>query len=101
MTKSAKQGTAKAAAEVTETEPAEPESGAEAAAVTEPVTETEAEADPAKPDLDETKRKFREALERKHQVHNDGAGQGARDGSKVSNAHGPASSRRNFRRKSG
>jgi hypothetical protein len=98
MTKSAKQGTAKAAAEATETESAEQESVVIEA---DTETETEAEGDPAKPDLDETKRKFREALERKHQGHNEGQGQSARDGSKVNNAHGPASSRRTFRRKSG
>ncbi len=57
--------------------------------------------DAAKPDLDETKRKFREALERKHQAHNEGQGKGGRDGGKISGAHGPAGSRRNFRRKSG
>jgi uncharacterized protein DUF5302 len=54
-----------------------------------------------KPDLDETKRKFREALERKHQAHNDAQDSGGRDGSKISSAHGPAASRRSFRRKSG
>ena len=58
-------------------------------------------AEAAKPDLDEMKRKFREALERKHQVHNDGQGKGGRDGGKINGAHGPAGARRNFRRKSG
>ena len=49
---------------------------------------------------DETKRKFREALERKKARsagaagHQDGAG-------KQSRAHGPAAGRREFRRKSG
>jgi hypothetical protein len=52
-------------------------------------------------DLDETKRKFREALERKHQAHGDSQGKGGKDGGKISGAHGPAASRRNFRRKSG
>jgi hypothetical protein len=55
----------------------------------------------AKPDLDETKRKFREALERKHQAHAEGQGKGGRDASKINGAHGPAANRRNFRRKSG
>jgi len=55
----------------------------------------------AKPDLDETKRKFREALERKQQAHSDSQGNSGRDGSKISSAHGPAASRRSFRRKSG
>ena len=104
MTESAKQDTTKAPAEPAATEsaatkgeaaqetPAEPAETAEAA--------TAGETD--KPDdLDETKRKFREALERKHQAHNEGQGQGGRDGGKISGAHGPAASRRNFRRKSG
>lgn len=49
---------------------------------------------------DETKRKFREALERKKAnaaggtAHTDGGG-------KQSHAHGPAEQRRSFRRKSG
>ncbi|HEY7275371.1 MAG TPA: DUF5302 domain-containing protein [Trebonia sp.] len=51
--------------------------------------------------MDETKRKFREALERKNQAHSEGQGKGNRDGGKINGAHGPAASRRNFRRKSG
>ena len=47
------------------------------------------------------KRKFREALDRKHQAHADGSGQGSRDPSKIHGAHGPAGNRRSFRRKSG
>ena len=49
---------------------------------------------------DETKRKFREALERKTakssggSIHNDGGGKQAR-------THGPVENRREFRRKSG
>jgi len=122
MTKSAKQDTTKAPAGPAETEAAETESAAtqatdsqatdaqatDAQATDAEVTEgeaTEAGAEAAdgegKPDLDETKRKFREALERKHQAHNDGQGSGGRDGSKISSAHGPAASRRSFRRKSG
>jgi len=117
MTKSAKQDTTKAPAGPAETEAAETESAATQAtdsqATDAEVTEgeategeaTEAGAEAAdgegKPDLDETKRKFREALERKHQAHNDGQGSGGRDGSKISSAHGPAASRRSFRRKSG
>jgi len=50
---------------------------------------------------DDPQPKFREALERKHQAHNDGQGRNGRDGSKINGAHGPAASRRNFRRKSG
>jgi hypothetical protein len=51
---------------------------------------------------DEVRRKFREALERKQHQHAAGnaAGDG-RDPSKVHDAHGPAASRRSFRRKSG
>ena len=116
MTKSAKQDAKKPAAQSVATESAATQAAAKA-------TDTEAAEtvaadtvaadktagggaatsaeDAAAPDLDETKRKFREALERKHQVHNDGQGKGGRDGSKINGAHGPAASRRNFRRKSG
>ena len=54
-----------------------------------------------KPDIDDVKAKFREALDRKRQVHAEGQGKGAHEAGKVSGAHGPAASRRNFRRKSG
>ena len=118
MTKSAKQDTSKTPAEAAETGAAATESaatkattGKDAAAETAaPVAEVTSAAEggsggdgeeEAKPDLDETKRKFREALERKNQAHGDGQGQGGRDASKINNAHGPAASRRNFRRKSG
>ncbi|HEY9522160.1 MAG TPA: DUF5302 domain-containing protein [Thermopolyspora sp.] len=51
---------------------------------------------------DEMKRKFREALERKRQAQADaGAGGSGRNSSKVRGTHGPAASRRSFRRKSG
>ena len=107
MTESAKQDTTKAPAQTAEAGPAATESAAtqdearqEAAAEPAPDAGAGTE-DAAKPDLDETKRKFREALERKHQVHNDGQGKGGRDGSKINGAHGPAAARRNFRRKSG
>jgi hypothetical protein len=53
----------------------------------------------AKPDLDETKRKVRAALERKRGAH--ASAEGAQDTGKVHGAHGPAASRRSFRRKSG
>lgn len=49
---------------------------------------------------DETKRKFREALERKKANAAGGAAH-TNGGSKQSHAHGPAEQRRNFRRKSG
>jgi Family of unknown function (DUF5302) len=54
-----------------------------------------------KPDLDDVKAKFREALDRKRQVHAEGQGKGSHEAGKVSGAHGPAASRRSFRRKSG
>jgi hypothetical protein len=51
---------------------------------------------------DEAKRKFREALDRKRSKQADlNARQSARDGGKVHGAHGPAQSKRAFRRKSG
>jgi hypothetical protein len=55
--------------------------------------------DGAKSDLDEVKRKFREALDRKRSAH--ASAEGAHDTGKVHGAHGPAASRRSFRRKSG
>jgi len=48
---------------------------------------------------DETKRKFREALERK--MAKSSGGSDHKDGGKQSRAHGPVESRREFRRKSG
>ena len=61
--------------------------------------EAAAEEAPAQPDIDETKRKFREALERKRGNH--ASAQGADHTGKVHGSHGPATSRRSFRRKSG
>jgi Family of unknown function (DUF5302) len=107
MTETAKQDTTKAPAQPAEQGPAATESAAtKAEAVKEPAVEPEettaaAAGEPATPDLDETKRKFREALERKHQAHNEAQGKSGRDGGKINGAHGPAASRRNFRRKSG
>jgi Family of unknown function (DUF5302) len=54
-----------------------------------------------KPDMDEVKRKFREALDRKREIHAEGSTGGSRDPGKIHDAHGPARSRRDFRRKSG
>ena len=75
----------------------------------EPSTSESAEipaAEDAEPDEqsaeDEVKRRFREALERKQGKN--AAANGAvsgKDPSKVHSAHGPAGSRRSFRRKSG
>lgn len=51
---------------------------------------------------DEMKRKFREALERKRGAHSDANAAGpGKDSAKIHSAHGPAASRRSFRRKSG
>ena len=59
-------------------------------------------APPTADDLDETKRKFREALDRKKQARaKDTAAAGNRAAGKASGAGGPATSRRQFRRKSG
>ena len=107
MTKSAKQDTSNASAKAAETESAATTDAdaAEAADAT-----SDAAAGPAaggtaedadKPDIDDVKAKFREALDRKRQVHAEGQGKGAHEAGKVSGAHGPAASRRNFRRKSG
>ena len=56
-------------------------------------------AEAAKPDIDEMKRKFREALERKRGDH--ASAEGVDHTGKVHGSHGPAASRRSFRRKSG
>jgi Family of unknown function (DUF5302) len=51
---------------------------------------------------DEVKRRFREALERKQGKNAAANGSASdKDPSKVHSAHGPAASRRSFRRKSG
>jgi hypothetical protein len=52
-------------------------------------------------DLDDMKRKFREALDRKRGSHAAANAEGAQDTGKVHGSHGPAASRRSFRRKSG
>jgi hypothetical protein len=83
------------------------QSGAEASGASEgsapetaaPQAAADAEEAQAKPDIDETKRKFREALERKRGEH--ASAQGADHTGKVHGSHGPATSRRSFRRKSG
>jgi Family of unknown function (DUF5302) len=54
---------------------------------------------PPKPDLNDTKRKFREAPERKRGNH--ASAEGVDHTGKVHGSHGPAASRRSFRRKSG
>ena len=51
---------------------------------------------------DDVRRKFREALDRKRGQHADRGTEGdGRDPSKIHGEHGPAASRRSFRRKSG
>ena len=57
--------------------------------------------DAAKADLEELKRKFREALERKRVTHASANAEGAQDTGKVHGSHGPAATRRSFRRKAG
>ena len=60
-----------------------------------------ADSDPADSDTgDDTKRKFREALERK-KAQGAGGASHADGASRQSHAHGPAEQRRTFRRKSG
>jgi Family of unknown function (DUF5302) len=108
MTKSAKQDTSNASAQAAETESAATidadaaDAKADAApdAATEPAADDTHEEE-AKPDIDDVKAKFREALDRKRQVHAEGQGKGAHEAGKVNGAHGPAASRRSFRRKSG
>jgi hypothetical protein len=79
-----------------EASPVKPEASAGKPAAE--AAEDEATAKPA-PDLEETKRKFREALARKQSAHASAEGTGHTG--KVQGAHGPAPSRRSFRRKSG
>ena len=109
MTKSAKQDTKTGQAETAETE-----SAATAGANTDSAADVAAQSGTAskpaaddttegsdKTDIDDVKAKFREALDRKRQVHAESQGKGSHEAGKVSGAHGPAASRRNFRRKSG
>ena len=89
MTDSAKQDTA-SGAEAEHTD-AEEQAGAD----------THAEDDEAKPDMDEVKRKFREALDRKRDAHSDSDGKGAHESGKIHGTHSREGGRRQFRRKSG
>ena len=91
---------AQAEAKQADAQPADAEQAAAGQAAPEPA-EAHHDDGEAKPDLDEVKRKFREALERKRQVHAEGQGKGGQDTGKIHGAHGPAASRRSFRRKSG
>jgi hypothetical protein len=78
----------------------EPAPAAEASTA-EASTAADGGGDGAKPDMDDVKRKFREALERKREIQSEGQGRGGHDPNKIHGAHGPAASRRSFRRKSG
>ena len=75
------------------------QSGAEASPAPEAPREDAAPEAAVPPDLEETKRKFREALERKRRSH--ATAESADHTGKVHGSHGPATSRRTFRRKSG
>jgi hypothetical protein len=104
MTESAKQDAAPEAPEAPETADADGALGVpDADAGQEGVAATQAPADDdeGKPDLDEVKRKFREALDRKREIHAEGSSKGGQDSGKIHGAHGPARNNRQFRRKSG
>jgi hypothetical protein len=59
-------------------------------------------AEDAAPQEDDLKRKFREALERKHAAQEDRNARGGREGSKINGVHDRAGGKRSsFRRKSG
>jgi hypothetical protein len=79
------------------------QSGTEAAPDPAPPADAAGQADDVPPsaesDFDDLKRKFREALDRKRATH--ASAEGAQDTGKVHGSHGPAVSRRSFRRKSG
>ena len=76
------------------------QSGAEASPAPEAAREDTSPEAAAPPDLEDTKRKFREALERKQaSVRSGSAHENA--GGKNQHAHGPAANKRTFRRKSG
>jgi hypothetical protein len=78
------------------------QSGAKASAPAQaPAEAAEAQSAEAKPELDDVKRKFREALDRKRGAHASANADGAQDTGKVHGSHGPAANRRSFRRKSG
>ncbi len=91
---------AKAEAEADQTAPEAGVKQGEPELVTEAPTAQD-DGDHEKQDMDEMKRKFREALDRKNQAHAEGQSSGSQDTGKIHGAHGPAASRRNFRRKSG
>jgi hypothetical protein len=81
-----------------------PDSAATASAKEDPPSDA---ADPAAAaagpgaDFEDMKRKFREALDRKRGAQTAANAEGAHDTGKVHGSHGPAATRRSFRRKSG
>ena len=75
------------------------QSGAEAAPTDDAPPGPEGKSEKAQADFEELKRKFREALDRKRGDH--ASAEGAHDTGSVHGSHGPAVSRRSFRRKSG
>jgi 2,4-dienoyl-CoA reductase-like NADH-dependent reductase (Old Yellow Enzyme family) len=83
-----------------ETSPAAADEAPQAAAASPDAQDQTPEATTA-PDIDEVKRQFREALDRKRNAHATTNADGTQDTGKVHGSHGPATSRRSFRRKSG
>ena len=75
------------------------QSGAEAAPTDGAPPGPESKSEDAQSEVDDIKRKFREALDRKRSAH--ASAEGAQDTGKVHSSHGPPVSRRSFRRKSG
>ena len=96
MADSAREDVPQAAAENPEADAAV-KPAAEAAGAGEAAADAE-----EKPDLDEVKRKFREALDAKRNAHADSGSAGGRDAGRTQGgARGPAGGKRSFRRKSG
>jgi hypothetical protein len=84
-----------------DTSPAAPPAPASAAAPASASASVARGSAPAAADMDDLKRKFREALDRKKGQQASANAEGAQATGKLHDAHGPASSRRSFRRKSG
>ncbi len=77
------------------------QAGAEGSPATSEAVAVDPIADVTEPEVDDLKRKFREALDRKRDQQAHANADSAQGTGKVHDAHGPASSRRSFRRKSG
>jgi uncharacterized protein DUF5302 len=84
----------------TETSSAAADEAPQAAAAS-PDAEGQASEAAEAPDIDEVKRQFREALDRKRSAHASANADGTQGTGKVHGSQGPATSRRSFRRKSG